>query len=147
MTTKNNTTTENTTANANENEKAEKVEKVAIKNATENTLFKDTLEFSNLSAIHTAFIDSVGKKKMSELKGQTTIGNIFCLSSGYVGNKLGTSPNFEKVISVYSELFNAKHEDSDEEKAAKSLKKLGISYSALPEKVRNAITEAVFNAY
>ena len=143
MTTKNTTTT---TENS-ENEKAEKVEKVAIKNATENTLFKDTLEFSNLSAIHTAFIDSVGKKKMNELKGQTTIGNIFCLSSGYVGNKLGTSPNFEKVISVYSELFNAKHEDSDEEKAAKSLKKLGISYNMLPEKVRNAITEAVFNAY
>ena len=143
MTTKNTTTT---TENS-ENKKAEKVEKVAIKNATENTLFKDTLEFSNLSAIHTAFIDSVGKKKMNELKGQTTIGNIFCLSSGYVGNKLGTSPNFEKVISVYSELFNAKHEDSDEEKAAKSLKKLGISYNMLPEKVRNAITEAVFNAY
>lgn len=143
MTTKNNTTTENTT----ENEKAEKVEKVAIKNATENTLFKDTLEFSNLSAIHTAFIDSVGKKKMGELKGQTTIGNIFCLSSGYVGNKLGTSPNFEKVISVYAELFNAKHEDSDEEKAAKSLKKLGITYAMLPEKVKNAISEDIFNAY
>lgn len=145
MTTKNNTTTtENTTT---ENEKAEKVEKVAIKNATENTLFKDTIEFSNLSAIHTAFIDSVGKKKMSELKGQTTIGNIFCLSSGYVGNKLGTSPNFEKVISVYAELFNAKHEDSDEEKAAKSLKKLGIAYNMLPEKVKNAISEDIFNAY
>lgn len=142
MTTKNNTT-ENTT----ENEKAEKVEKVAIKNATENTLFKNTLEFSNLSAIHTAFIDSVGKKKMSELKGQTTIGNIFCLSSGYVGNKLGTAPNFEKVISVYSELFSAKHEDSDEEKAAKSLKKLGIDYNMLPEKVKNAISEDIFNAY
>lgn len=142
MTTKNNTT-ENTT----ENEKAEKVEKVAIKNATENTLFKNTLEFSNLSAIHTAFIDSVGKKKMSELKGQTTIGNVFCLSSGYVGNKLGTAPNFEKVISVYSELFNAKHEDSDEEKAAKSLKKLGIAYDMLPEKVKNAISEDIFNAY
>lgn len=138
-----NKTTENTT----ENEKAEKVEKVAIKNATENTLFKDTLEFSNLSAIHTAFIDSVGKKKMSELKGQTTIGNIFCLSSGYVGNKLGTAPNFEKVIAVYAELFNAKHEDSDEEKAAKSLKKLGIAYNMLPEKVKNAISEDIFNAY
>lgn len=143
MTTKNNTTTENTT----ENEKVEKVEKVAIKNATENTLFKDTIEFSNLSAIHTAFIDSVGKKKMSELKGQTTIGNIFCLSSGYVGNKLGTSPNFEKVISVYSELFSSKHEDSDEEKAAKSLKKLGIAYNMLPEKVKTAISEDIFNAY
>lgn len=146
MTTKNNTTTENTTASANANE-TEKVEKVAIKNATENTLFKNTLEFSNLSAIHTAFIDSVGKKKMSELKGQTTIGNIFCLSSGYVGNKLGTAPNFEKVIAVYSELFNAKHEDSDEEKAAKSLKKLGIDYNMLPEKVKNAISEDIFNAY
>lgn len=140
MTTKNNTTTENTTEN-------EKVEKVAIKNATENTLFKDTLEFSNLTAIHTAFIESVGKKKMSELKGQTTIGNIFCLSSGYVGNKLGTAPNFEKVISVYAELFNAKHEDSDEEKAAKSLKKLGIGYNMLPDKVKNAISEDIFNAY
>lgn len=142
MTTKNNTT-ENTT----ENEKAEKVEKVAIKNATENTIFKDTLEFANLTAIHSAFIDSVGNKKMSELKGQTTIGNIFCLSSGYVGNKLGTAPNFEKVISVYSELFSAKHEDSDEEKAAKSLKKLGIAYDMLPEKVKNAISEDIFNAY
>lgn len=140
MTTKNNTTTENTTEN-------EKVEKVAIKNATENTLFHDTLEFSNLSAIHTAFIDSVGKKKMSELKGQTTIGNIFCLSSGYVGNKLGTAPNFEKVIAVYSDLFNAKHEDSDEEKAAKSLKKLGVSYADLPAKVKAVITEDIFNAY
>ncbi len=144
MTTKNNTTT---TENENENTENKKVEKVAIKNATENTLFKDTIEFSNLSAIHTAFIDSVGKKKMSELKGQTTIGNIFCLSSGYVGNKLGTAPNFEKVIAVYSELFNAKHEDSDEEKAAKSLKKLGIAYNMLPEKVKNAISEDIFNAY
>lgn len=143
MTTKNNTTTENTT----ENEKAEKVEKIAIKNASENTIFKDTLEFANLTAIHSAFIDSVGNKKMSELKGQTTIGNIFCLSSGYVGNKLGTAPNFEKVISVYSELFSAKHEDSDEEKAAKSLKKLGIAYDMLPEKVKNAISEDIFNAY
>lgn len=130
-----NTTTEN------------KAQKIAIKNATENTLFKDTLEYANLTAIHTAFIDSVGKKKMSELKGQTTIGNIFCLSSGYVGNKLGTAPNFEKVISVFSELFNAKHEDSDEEKAAKSLKKLGIAYNMLPEQVKNAITEDIFNAY
>lgn len=143
MTTKNNTTTENTT----ENEKAEKVEKIAIKNATENTLFKNTLEFSNLTAIHTAFIDSVGNKKMSELKGQTTIGNVFCLSSGYVGNKLGTAPTFEKVIAVYAELFNAKHEDSDEEKAAKSLKKLGITYNMLPEKVKTAISEDIFNAY
>lgn len=138
-------TTANKTTTTTENEN--KVQKVAIKNATESTLFKDTIEFSNLSAIHTAFIDSVGKKKMSELKGQTTIGNIFCLSSGYVGNKLGTAPNFEKVIAVYTELFNAKHEDSDEEKAAKSLKKLGIVYNMLPEKVKNAISEDIFNAY
>lgn len=126
---------------------ATETKKISIKTATENTLFKDTLEYANLGAIHTAFIESVGNKKMGELKGQTTIGNIFCLSSGYVGNKLGTAPTFEKVISVFSDLFNAKHEDSEEEKAAKSLKKLGIAYNALPEKVKNAITEDIFNAY
>ena len=115
--------TENNTKNT-KNTEDEKVEKVAIKNANENTLFRDTIEFSNLPAIHGAFIDAVGAKKMSEIKGQTTIGNVFCISSGYVGNKLGTNPSFEKVIGVYAELFNAKHEDSDEEKAA--LCELGI---------------------
>ena len=134
-----NTKTENKTENT--------TEKVSIKNATENTLFKDVLEFSQLSAIHTAFLDKVGKQKMSELKGQTTIGNVFCLSSGYVGNKLGTSPNFEKVISVYAELFASKHEDTDAEKSAKALKRMGVPYAGLPQVVKNEITEETFNAF
>ena len=133
---KKNTTTENTTT-----------EKVSIRNATENTLFKDVLEFSQLSAIHTAFIEKVGKQKMSELKGQTTIGNVFCLSSGYVGNQLGTSPNFEKVIKVYADLFAKKHEDTDAEKSAKALKRMGVPYASLPQVVKDEITEDTYKAY
>ena len=140
MSEKKNTTPENTTP---ENT----TEKVSIKNATENTLFKDVLEFSQLSAIHTAFIEKVGKQKMGELKGQTTIGNVFCLSSGYVGNKLGTSPNFEKVIKVYAELFESKHEDTDAEKSAKALKRMGVSYNNLPDVVKNEISEDTYKAY
>ena len=138
-----NTETENKTENKTENT----TEKVSIKNATENTLFKDVLEFAQLTAIHTAFIEKVGKQKMSELKGQTTIGNVFCLSSGYVGNKLGTSPNFEKVIAVYAELFASKHEDTDAEKSAKALKRMGVSYAGLPQVVKDEITEETFKAF
>lgn len=132
---KNTTTTENTTA------------KVSIKNATENTLFKNVLEFATLKDLHTAYLDDVGNKKMSELKGQTTIGNIFCLSSGYVGNKLGTSPDFAKVIKVFSDLFNAKHVDTPEEKVAKGWASLGYAYKDLPEKVRNVVSEEAFKGF
>lgn len=140
MSEKKNTTTENTTENTT-------AEKVSIRNATENTLFKDVLEFSQLAAIHTAFIEKVGKQKMSELKGQTTIGNVFCLSSGYVGNQLGTSPNFEKVIKVYTDLFAKKHEDTDAEKSAKALKRMGVTYDKLPDVVKSEISEDTYKAY
>lgn len=121
--------------------------KVSIKNATENTLFKNVLEFATLKDLHTAYIEEVGNKKMSELKGQTTIGNIFCLSSGYVGNKLGTSPDFAKVIKVFSDLFNAKHVDTPEEKVAKGWASLGYAYKDLPEKVRNVVSEEAFKGF
>ena len=85
--------------------------KVAIKDANENTLFKDVQEFKFIENIHKKFIEDVGAKKMNELTGQTTIGNIFCLSSGYVGNKLGTKPTFAKVIEVFSALFESKNGD------------------------------------
>ena len=138
---------------SNENKKPENnkpentTEKVSIKNATENTLFKDVLEFSQLTAIHTAFLDKVGKQKMGALTGQTTIGNVFCISSGHVGNKLGTSPNFEKVIKVYAEFFASKHEDTDAEKSAKALKRMGVSYNNLPDVVKNEISEDTYKAY
>lgn len=121
--------------------------KVSIKNATENTLFKNVLEFATLKDLHTAYIEEVGNKKMSELKGQTTIGNIFCLSSGYVGNKLGTSPDFAKVIKVFSDLFNAKHVDTPEEKVAKGWASLGYAYKDLPEKVRAVVSEEAFKGF
>ena len=133
-----------TATNAGEKNTAEKV---SIKNATETTLFKNVLEFSQLSAIHTAFIEKVGNQKLGELKGQTTIGNVFCLSSGYVGNQLGTSPSFEKVIKVYADLFAKKHEDTDAEKSAKALKRMGVSYSALPDVVKAEISEDTYKAY
>lgn len=132
---KNTTTTENTTA------------KVSIKNATETTLFKNVLEYATLKDLHTAYLDEIGNKKMSELKGQTTIGNIFCLSSGYVGNKLGTSPDFAKVIKVFTDLFNAKHVDTAEEKVAKGWKSLGYKYTDLPEKVRAVVSEEAFKGF
>lgn len=96
-----NTTTKNENATA----------KVAIKDATENTLFKDVQEFKFIENIHKKFIEDVGAKKMNDLTGQTTIGNIFCLSSGYVGNKLGTKPTFAKVIEVFTYLFESKNGD------------------------------------
>lgn len=99
MSNENKNTTENTTA------------KVSIKNATETTLFKNVHEFRYLENIHKKFLEDVGNKKMNDLTGQTTIGNIFCLSSGYVGNKLGTKPPFEKVIEVFSSLFESKNGD------------------------------------
>ena len=97
----------NTNATKNENASA----KVAIKDATENTLFRDVQEFKFIENIHKKFIEDVGAKKMNDLTGQTTIGNIFCLSSGYVGNKLGTKPTFAKVIEVFSALFESKNGD------------------------------------
>ena len=97
----------NTNATKNENATA----KVAIKDATENTLFRDVQEFKFIENIHKKFIEDVGAKKMNDLTGQTTIGNIFCLSSGYVGNKLGTKPTFAKVIEVFSALFESKNGD------------------------------------
>lgn len=122
-------------------------EKVSIKNATENTLFKNVLEFATLKDLHTAYLDDVGNKKLFELKGQTTIGNIFCLSSGYVGNKLGTSPDFAKVIKVFTDLFNAKHVDTPEEKIAKGWASLGYAYKDLPEKVRKVVSEEAFKGF
>lgn len=130
-----NTTTENTSA------------KVSIKNATENTLFKNVLEFARLPAIHTAFIEEVGNKKMSELKGQTTIGNIFCMSSGYVGNRLGSEPTFAHVIKVFTDLFASKHVDTPEEKIAKGWASLGYAYKDLPEKVRAVVSEEAFKGF
>ena len=121
--------------------------KVSIKNATETTLFKNVLEYATLKDLHTAYLDEIGNKKMSELKGQTTIGNIFCLSSGYVGNKLGTSPNFAQVIKVFSDLFNAKHVDTAEEKIAKGWASLGYAYKDLPEKVRAVVSEEAFKGF
>ena len=88
-----------------------KVEKVSIKNATETTLFKNVSEFRFLENIHKKFIEDAGNRKMSDLTGQTTIGNIFCLSSGYVGNKLGSKPAFAQVIKVFSDLFESKNGD------------------------------------
>lgn len=84
---------------------------VSIKDATENTTFKNVREFKFLENIHKKFIEDVGNKKMSDLTGQTTIGNIFCLSSGYVGNKLGSKPAFAQVIKVFSDLFESKNGD------------------------------------
>ena len=103
MSDKKNTTTENTTENT--------TAKVSIKDATTETLFKDVQEYKFLENIHKKFLEDVGDKKMSDLTGQTTIGNIFCLSSGYVGNKLGTKPTFAKVIEVFSALFESKNGD------------------------------------
>lgn len=88
-----------------------KPEIVSIKNAKADTLFKNVKEFRFLESIHKNFIEDVGNKKMDDLTGQTTIGNIFCLSSGYVGNKLGTKPTFAKVIEVFSTLFESKNGD------------------------------------
>lgn len=88
-----------------------KPEFVSIKNAKAETLFKNVHEFRYLENIHKKFLEDVGNKKMNDLTGQTTIGNIFCLSSGYVGNKLGTKPTFEKVIEVFSNLFESKNGD------------------------------------
>lgn len=88
-----------------------KPEIVNIKNAKAETLFKNVHEFRYLENIHKKFLEDVGNKKMNDLTGQTTIGNIFCLSSGYVGNKLGTKPTFEKVIEVFSSLFESKNGD------------------------------------
>lgn len=88
-----------------------KPEIVSIKNAKADTLFKDVQEFKFIENIHKKFIEDVGAKKMNDLTGQTTIGNIFCLSSGYVGNKLGTKPTFAKVIEVFSTLFESKNGD------------------------------------
>ena len=105
------------------------------------------LEYATLKDLHTAYLDEIGNKKMSELKGQTTIGNIFCLSSGYVGNKLGTSPDFAKVIKVFTDLFNAKHVDTPEEKIAKGWASLGYSYKDLPEKVRAVVSEEAFKGF
>lgn len=85
--------------------------KVSIKDATAETLFKDVHEYKFLENIHKKFLEDVGDKKMNDLTGQTTIGNIFCLSSGYVGNKLGTKPTFEKVIEVFTALFDSKNGD------------------------------------
>lgn len=97
---------------SNENKKTENTTaSVSIKDATETTTFKNVREFKFLENIHKKFLEDVGNKKMSDLTGQTTIGNIFCLSSGYVGNKLGTKPTFAKVIEVFSALFESKNGD------------------------------------
>lgn len=95
----------------NKNKPESKPEIVSIKDVTENTLFKNVHEFKFLENIHKKFLEDVGNKKMNDLTGQTTIGNIFCLSSGYVGNKLGTKPTFAKVIEVFSALFESKNGD------------------------------------
>ena len=103
----------NNTANntANKGDDQNKTAKVTIKTATAETLFKDVQEFKFLENIHKKFIEDVGAKKMGDLTGQTTIGNIFCLSSGYVGNKLGSKPSFEQVLKVFSDLFESKNGD------------------------------------
>ena len=136
--------------NKNNTPESKKPEIVSIKNAKAETLFKNVKEFRFLESIHKKFLEDVGNKKMDDLKGQTTIGNVFCLSSGYVGNKLGQKPTFEKVLDVFSDLFESKNGDvsSDVKTILKAFEKAEREGKERPSfKVLSAIFDITENDY